>query len=130
MQETNPENLKAIERKLTNLVNCILNKASTDPEFASQLYDILISDSLKAILREKKKRPKELAFNLVAFLHEHGKEELLKTLREKPDSDLRIMLRSEGIRKGKELKALERQQMIDEIFAHSEKKLKQGSVFL
>jgi len=130
MSETNPRRLKALKTKLTNLVNCVLNKAAIDAEFATQLEEVLISDSLRAILREKKKKARKSVFNPVAYLHEHDKDKLRVELEGKTDSELQLILRSEGIRKGKALKNIERQQMIDEIVLNSEHRLKQGSAFL
>ena len=130
MSEIDSKRLRAIEIKLTNIVNAVINKAATDPEFANQLEEVLISDSLRKILGEKNKKAKKPAFNPVAYLHEHDKDKLRVELDGKTDSELRLILRSEGIRKGKELKSLERQQMIDEIALYSDRTLKQGSAFL
>ena len=130
MSELNPAQIKALEIKLTNLVNCILNKALVDAEFANRLEEVLISDSLRVLLKERKKKPIKSVFNPVAFLQEHNEIELRTELEEKTDTDLRSILRSEGIRKGKELKNIERQQMINEIVQSSIRRLKQGSSFL
>lgn len=130
MSEVNPARLKALELKLTSLMNCILNKAAIDADFMSQLEEVLLSDSLRAVLRESKKKAKKSFFNPVAYLHEHNENELRTELEGKTDTDLRLILRSEGIRKGKELKNIERRQMIDEIIQSSVRRLRQGSSFL
>lgn len=130
MSEIDSAILKSLETKLTNLVTCVLNKASNDPEFARQLEEILLSDSLQKTLREGKKKAKKHDFHPVAFLHEHGEEKLRMELEGKTDAELRVVLRSEGIRKGKELKSIERKEMIEEIMVDSSRKLKQGSSFL
>ena len=130
MSETNSEILKAIEIKLNSLVRCILTEAEKNTEFAGQLEEILISDSLKNDLGESKRRtPKEL-FNVVGFLHENGVDKLREELETKTDSELREILRSEGIKKGKELKTVERQQMLEEIVISSQRRLTQGASFL
>lgn len=130
MSEIDLTILKALETKLTNIVSCVLNKASNDPEFARQLEEILLSDSLQKTLREGKKKTKKHEFHPVTFLHEYGEEKLRTELEGKTDAELRLVLRSEGIRKGKELKSIERKEMIEEIMSDSGRKLKQGSSFL
>ena len=130
MPEIDVVMLKSLETKLTNLVTCILNKASSDPEFARQLEEIVLSDSLQKTIRESKKKTKKHVFNAVTYLHENGEDKLRVELEGKTDTELRQVLRTEGIRKGKELKNIERQKMIEEIIANSSRKLKQGSAFL
>jgi hypothetical protein len=130
MPEIDSKRPIAIKTKLTNFVNAVINKAATDHEFANQLEEVLIGNSFRKIPGEKKKNAGKPAFNPVEYLHVHDKDKLRVELERKTDSELRLILRSEGIRKGKELKSLERQQMIDEIASNSERILKQGSVFL
>jgi len=130
MLETNSEILKAIEIKLNGLVRCILDEAGRNAEFANQLETILISDSLKSALGEpKKKLPREI-FNVVGFLHENGLDKLREELERKTDSELREILRSEGLKKGKDLKSVEREQMLEEIITSSQRRLTQGASFL
>lgn len=130
MSENNPEMLKALESKLTNLVHCILNEAQRNDEFARQLEEVFISDSLRKILGESKKKPQRDVFNVIGFLHENGEAKLRAELERKTDSELREILRSEGIKKGKELKVTTRQQMVEEIITNSQRRLTQGSSFL
>jgi hypothetical protein len=130
MSETNPEILRALETKLTNLSRCILNEAERNDEFARRLEEVLISDSLRNILGETKKKPQKDIFNSVGFLHENGEGKLREELERKTDSELREILRSEGIKKGKELKVINRQQVIEEIITNSQRRLTQGASFL
>lgn len=130
MSETNPEIQKALETKLTNLLRCVLTEAEKNEEFAQRLEEILISDSLRNILGENKKKLQKDAFNVVGFLHEHGEDKLREELGIKTDSELKEILRSEGIKKGKELRTIDRQQMIEEIVTKSQRRLRQGSSFL
>jgi hypothetical protein len=130
MSETKIKQIKALEVKLTSLVNCILNKAASDTEFATQLEEVLLSDSLRVVLQENKKKAQKSTFNPIAFLRENSIDILKAELERKTDSELRLIVRAEGIKKGKELKSMERQQMIDEVIQNSERRLKQGSVFL
>jgi hypothetical protein len=66
----------------------------------------------------------------VTFLHEHGEERLRGELGLKTDSELREIIRREGILKGKEVNALGRDKMINDIVSHSDRRLRQGVAFL
>jgi hypothetical protein len=130
MSETNAKQMKALEVKLTNLVKCVLNKAAADAEFAAQLEDILLSDSLQSMVQENKKKTQKSTFNPVAFLRENNEDILKMELDQKTNNELQVVVRGEGIKKGKALKSMERQQMIDEIVENSKRMLKHGGVFL
>jgi hypothetical protein len=132
MSEVEKQVLKALETKLLNLVRCVVDKAAVDEPFRAELEKILLTDSLSKKLREKgtKGTNKRPAFQPVAFLHEHGMEELRRKLDDMTDHDLRVVVRSEGIRKGKEVRTLERAVLIQEIMDSSTRRLQQGSSFL
>jgi len=132
MSEVEKEVLKALETKLYNFVRCVIDKAASDEPFRVELEKILLTDSLSKKLREKVSRggSKRPAFQPVAFLHERGIEELRRKLDDMTDHELRLVVRSEGIRKGKDVNALERAVLIEEIMASSTRRLKQGSSFL
>lgn len=130
MSETNPPNLRAIEGKLRNLLSCILDRATKDATFAHQLEEIFLTDSFRKTTATKKKKTQGRYFNAVEFLHVNGEAKLRAALDSKTDSELRLILRSDGIRKGQDLKSIERPEMIDEIVRNAERRLKQGSSFL
>ncbi len=132
MSEISHDNLKAIESKLNNLVKVIMNKAESDPEFASKLEEVLLSDSLRKSISNKKTKAKKENFNAVAYLHEHGEPKLQEELSTKTDDELRQIMRSEGIKiqKVKGVKSIDRQEIIEEIVLKTQRRLNQGSVFL
>lgn len=130
MQGDNPELLKGVEKKLEALVRCVINKARNDKEFAEQLQEILLSDSLRESLREKKSSIAKIAFNPVSFLQDHGPERLREELESKPKSELFDIVRSYRIVKGKPVKHLDRTHMLEEILGFAEKSLNQGGAFL
>jgi hypothetical protein len=130
MPKSDPKWLKSVEAKLSRLVRCVVAKASDDPEFARQLAAVFEVDGRDATPTEKPTPPKRRHFNPVTFLHEHGEERLRIELGFKTDSELREIIRSEGIMKGKEVNALERDRMINDIIAHSDRRLHQGASFL
>ena len=131
MSEVEPNVLKALETKLVNLVRCVIDHAATDATLAQQLEKVLLSESLSTLVREKKKVKKKAAvFAPVPFLHEHGEEGLRMELDKFTDHDLRLIIRSEGSRRVKEVDANKRLDLVSEIVAHSTRRLHQGSTFL
>ena len=130
MSETEKQNLKNLEIKLKNLMKCVLDKAATDSEFAHQLEEALLSDSLHRIVASGKSKSKKSTFNAVAYLHEHDESKLRDELKDKTDDELKQVLQAESNKKSKNLKNIERQQLVDEIIANANCVLKQGSSFL
>ena len=131
MSNVNDGVLRAIETKLQNLVRCILNRAAVDQTFARELEEVLLTDSLAKKLRERKgKAPRPEVFQPVPYLHAHGKQKLQVALSEMTDDNLRAIVRAEKMRRGKDVKGIDRQTMIAEILRHTQQRLQQGSVFL
>lgn len=130
MSKSNPPNLKNLEIKLKNLVECVLNKAATDSEFAHQLEEILLSESLRKIVSTRKNKPARSSFNSVDYLHQYGEDKLRDELESKVDVELKQILQAGSNKKNKDLESIERQQLIDEIIANANRVLKQGSSFL
>jgi hypothetical protein len=126
----NSSNLKKIELKLKNLVRCVLDKAATDSDFSRQLEEILLSDSLSQVIATPKCKPARSDFKSVDYLDQHGESKLREELNCKTDTELRQILKEESNRKVKDLKNVERQQIIDDIVANTNRVLKQGSSFL
>jgi hypothetical protein len=123
-------NLRKLEVKLKNLVDCILDKAATDPEFSRQLEEILLSDSPSQVISTRKSKPARSSFRSVDYLDQHGEEKLGQELNSKTDTELRQILKEESNRKVKDLKNIERQQLIEEIITNADRVLKKGSSFL
>jgi hypothetical protein len=129
MPKSDPKLVKSLEAKLTRVVRCVAAKAADDPEFAQQLADALGTNG-RGAPPEKPTPAKRTHFNPVTFLHENGEERLRAELGYKTDSELRDIVRAEGILKGKEVNALEREKMISDIVSHADRRLHQGSSFL
>ena len=130
MSQHNSPNLKKLEVKLKNLVKCILDKAATDSEFSRQLEEILLSDSLNQVISTRKSKPARSSFKSVDYLDQHGESKLREELNSKTDTELQQILKGESNRKVKDLKNVERQQLIGDIIANADRVLKQGSSFL
>ena len=132
MSETEKQNLKDLEIKLKKLMECILSKAASDTEFAYQLEEALSGNSLPRSVSSKvskNKNPKK-AFNAVSYLQEHGKILMREELESKTDSELKQTLQAISSKKAKDLKNIDRQQLIDEIIVNANRVLNQGSSFL
>lgn len=130
MSQHNQPNLKKLEVKLKKLMECILDKAATDSEFSRQLEEILLSDSLSQVISTRKSKPERSGFKSVDYLDQYGESKLREELNSKTNTELRQILREESNRKVKDLKNVERQQLIDDISANADRVLKQGSSFL
>jgi hypothetical protein len=130
VSETEKPNLKNLEIKLKNLLVCVLHKAETDSEFARQLEEALLSDSLHKVVSPNKKRSKRINFNAVDYLHQNAESELRNELENKTDDELKQILQTGSNKKAKDLKNIERKQLVDDIISNANRVLKQGSSFL
>ncbi len=130
MSENKEESIKALEARLYAFVQIVLDEASRNPEFSHQLEGVLLGDTVKVVHVEPSKKKIKESLDVVGFLHEHGENKLREALSTKADNELKTIVRAEGIRKGKELKALERHQMIEEILQTAARRLGQGKSFL
>lgn len=130
MRGDKQELMKGLEKKLDALVRCVIKKAHNDQEFAEQLQEILLSDSLRETLRVTKPSTTKIVFNPVSCLQDHGRDRLRQELETKPNSELSDIVRSYRILKGKAVKNLDRSQILEEILGFAEKSLNQGGAFL
>jgi hypothetical protein len=130
VSQHNSPNLKKLEVKLKNLVKCILDKAETDSEFSRQLEKILLSDSLSQTISTRKSKPARSNFKSVDYLDQHGESKLREELNSKTDTELQQILKEESNRKVRDLRNVERQQLINDIITNADRVLKQGSSFL
>ena len=121
---------KAIETKLSNLFNCVLNEVGKNPNFAKEIEDILLSDSLKRIIKEKKNKKIKVYFNTLEYLQNQNSEVLRTVLNLKTLTELKAIIKNDGAKNAKEFKDLSREQIIENIIENAQRKLKQGSSFL
>lgn len=96
----------------------------------SKIVQAQPSNSHQQKFGNKQSRSKKIDFNTVTYLEEHGEEKLQEELASKDNTELTKIIRSEGIKIGKDLKTLGREDMIKEIISSAKRRLKQGSVFL
>jgi hypothetical protein len=130
MSEPNSIQLKAIHAKLQNLVACIVAKAWKDPAFATELEEVLLSDSLKKKLANPAGKSKKHLINSVGVLHAKGDSGLRTELEMFTDDQLRHVARSEGLFKGRDLKTISRADLLADIISSAQRRLTQGESFL
>ena len=88
MPSDDPE-LKEVEHRLRTFVRCVIDKASADSDFAEQIKQVFLSETLRQTLSAKgHKKPKREVFDLVAFLGQHDAQLLRKELENKLISEL------------------------------------------
>ena len=123
------QHLKALERQLRRLVAVLLEEAHRNADFAVQLASVLsLSDAAHAPQTQK---PKAAAFNPVDILHRQGREALQHQLELRTDTELKEILRQQGLWKRKgEKQHFNRSEAVQNIAASAERRLHQGSSFL
>jgi hypothetical protein len=120
--------LKLLERQFRRLVKAVIEKAQSDSDFAKQLAKILnLSKAARSGETEKASRT---VFNAVDILHREGREALQHQLELRTDTELRNILRQEGVRKQKSQKPFVRNDAILTIITRAERQLHQGASFL
>lgn len=130
MLETDQSRLKAIETKLQNLVACVVAKAAEDPAFAQELEAVLLSDDLKKKLSAVSPKSKKSLISPVSVLHTQGEAGLRTELETLTDDELRRVVRSEGLLKGRDLKIMSRPDLLAELISSAQRRLTQGESFL
>ena len=130
MPSNDPE-LKAVESRLAALVRCVVAKAEADPEFAGELKELFLSESLRVALRLKGgKKGLRAVFDPVAFLSKHSDDALRQDLADRPTSELAEIARVQRVAPPKSIKGMDRDELTAKLVAHAKHKLSQGGVFL
>jgi hypothetical protein len=122
--------LKALQTKLQNLVVCVMAKAATDPAFARELEEVLLTDSLKRKIVSQSTRSKRHHFSPVTILHAKGETGLRADLEMQTDDELRRVARAQGLFKGRDVKTIPRADLLAEIISSAQHRLTQGESFL
>lgn len=157
MLETESAILENLESKITKLAKVVLDEAAANSEFRRKLENVFLDgptpiSAVKAskpakakisaakaskptkakasVAKTSKQTKAKEKFNTVIFLQENGRAKLQEELSLKTETELKSILRNEGIRKPKELKSIEREQMIDEIIRDAARRLESGTSFL
>jgi hypothetical protein len=69
-------------------------------------------------------------FNPLKYLRENGQDNLKNQLDKMTNDELKEIIRSYNIKKAKEMKGIERSQMVSDIIQYAERELNRGGVFL
>ena len=122
------KDFKLVERQLRRFVSIVIEKAQSDSEFAAQIANIL--NPPKAADGVETEKAAKAAFNVVDILHREGREALQRQLELRTDSELKDILRQEGVRRQKSQKPFVRNDAILIIITRAEQQLHQGASFL
>ena len=123
------KDLKPLERQLRRLLTVIIEQAESDAEFAARLAKVLNAPDGRHVAQAEKR--KTTAFNPVDILHREGPEALQRQLELRTDTELKDILRQQGLWKRKgEKQPLNRSEATRSIIASAERRLHQGSSFL
>ena len=124
------QELNAVKARLAALLRCIVTKAESDTDFAAELKEILLSDTIRTSIRKRvpRKQAREV-FDPVAFLGSADGKRLGQELSSKTTSDLRDIIRVHRVLPPKRAKTTEREELIDLLLAYAQRKLDQGGAF-
>ena len=111
-------NLPAIKAKLRRLIDACLDQAESNPAFAAQLEDILLSDNLK---RDKPQKRPRVDVDVVSELAKTGPVGLRKRLDSLAESELRQVAKADRALNGKEVKEADRTRLIDALLAYADR---------
>lgn len=133
MQETETPNIRALKIKINKLAKIILDELSVNPSFCQKLEEMLIESSPMSsisVVKAPTAKKAKLVFNPVRYLQENSEEFLLKELDTKTETELKGIMRAEGLKKPKGVKIYGKEEIIKDIVNAAKQNLKQGEAFL
>jgi hypothetical protein len=123
--------LHALRAKLDALVRAVLDQARENPAFADRLHELFMTADLPAGGRKKsggRAASGKETYNPISVLGRLGREGLRRELEGMGATELADVLRVQGVVKGKAVRGLERDAMIEMIVQFAERKLNQGII--
>lgn len=124
--EENPVTMTMIYSKLLDLESEIFGLKKE----INSLKNLSKSQENKAEPKKQKKPDFTEVFNPLKYLRENGQDNLKSQLDKMTNDELREIIRSYNIKKAKEMKGVERSQMVADIMQYAERELNRGGVFL
>lgn len=125
------------EQQNTLIMTMIYNKLL---DIESEIFDLKKEiNSLKNLSKSQEnktepKKPKKPdfteVFNPLKYLRENGQDTLKSQLDKMTNDELKEIIRSYNIKKSKEIKGIDRSQMVSDIIQYAERELNRGGVFL
>ncbi|MDG5816647.1 hypothetical protein QA601_16235 [Chitinispirillales bacterium ANBcel5] len=117
-------------KKLKELFKLIESEAKDSPAFLEKLAIIFGQEFYEATnIQSGDKKTKKPILNIVDILHRSGQETLLKELDVLTNDQLAKLASQEGIKKFKDAKSAERQDLIESLSEIASNRLSQGSSF-
>jgi hypothetical protein len=109
-------------------------------DLESEIFDLKKEiNSLKNLSKSQENKPEAKkpkkpdfteVFNPLKYLRENGHDNLKSQLDKMTNDELKEIIRSYNIKKAKEMKGIERSQMVSDIMQYAERELNRGGVFL
>lgn len=109
-------------------------------DLESEIFDLKKEiSSLKNLSKSQENKPESKkpkkpdfteVFNPLKYLRENGQDNLKSQLDKMTNDELKEIIRSYNIKKAKEIKGIERSQMVLDIMQYAERELNRGGVFL
>ena len=121
------EEQKETLKKLRSIMNLVVEECESNLSFANKVNQVLSLSTLKS-----PKKIKEPAFNHITFLQEKGAHELRQHLSSVvPTQELiGIAKYNKMLKNNKDLAKKTREELVEIIIEHADKKLNLGSTFL
>jgi len=120
---------EAVYTRLRALCDAVYEEALRSPEFFARIEEVLLSPDAKVSVQQKSPTPQRPSLNTVEILHRDGESGLLSALEQLTNDDLIRLCTADGIKKSKDAKALDRQQLIGLLTSTATSRLNQGESF-
>ena len=120
---------EAIHSRLKALLDAVYDEALRSPEFFDRIERILLSPEARLAVQKPASTSGRQSINIVELLHRNGEPALLQNLEQCTNEDLARLCVQEGVKKAKEAKSLERDELIELLLQTANNRLKQGESF-
>ncbi len=120
----------AILTRLRALCDVIYEEAQKSPEFCERLSSILLSEEAALALRKPSgKLSREPIIHIVEVVHSSGEQGLRNALQQLTNDQLARLATDEGVKRLKEAKSIDREELISLLVETGSNRLKQGETF-
>ena len=119
----------AVFSRLRLIADLIEQEARKSDPFFEGLQKALMSSEAIVALERPQTRKKEPILKIVTILHKEGEASLCEQLEKLTNDKLARLAADEGIKRLKEAKSAERQELLECLITTAKKRLKQGESF-
>lgn len=126
----NKKDNEAILNRLKSFFNIIYEEAQSNPEFLDRLNSVLLSEKTDlTIKKQAKKSSREPIIHIVEIVHSSGEQGLRDKLQQLTNDQLARLATDEGVKRLKEAKSIDRENLISLLVETGSNRLKQGEAF-